>query len=96
MSCIVKPRKFGRRKNRQYGRGKPYVKNGKIYFGGKVYKGGTIPLFSILGNLAKGLLGIQNKMRQKDNYFMIKMNTPKRVTLPNGQTFIVLYKQGLF
>ena len=58
MSCIVKPRKFRRRKNRKYGRRKPYVKNGKIYFGGKVYKGGAISLFSILGNLSKGLLGI--------------------------------------
>ena len=43
MSRIVKPRKFRRRKNRKYGRGKPYVKNGKIYFGGKVYEGGAIP-----------------------------------------------------
>ena len=58
MSCIVKPRKFKQRKNRKYGRGKPYVKNGKIYFGGKVYKGGAIALFSILCNLAKGLLSI--------------------------------------
>ena len=58
MSCIVKPRKFRRRKNIKYRRGKPYVKNGKIYFGGKVYKGSAIPLFSLLSNLAKGLLGI--------------------------------------
>ena len=58
MSCIVIPRKFRRRKNRKYRRGKPYVKNGKIYFAGKVYKGSAIPLFSSLGNLAKGLLGI--------------------------------------
>ena len=58
MSRIVKPRKFRRRKNRKYRRGKPYVKNSKICFGGKVYKRGAIPLFSILGNLAKGLLRI--------------------------------------
>ena len=31
-------------------------------------------------------------MRQKDNYFMTKMNTPKRVTLPNGWTFVARYK----
>ena len=43
MSRIVKPKKFRRRKNRKYGRGKPDVKNGKIYFGGKVYEGGAIP-----------------------------------------------------
>ena len=58
MSRIVKTRKFRRRKNRKYGGGKPYVKNVKIYFRGKVYKGGALPLFSILGNLAKGLLEI--------------------------------------
>ena len=32
-------------------------------------------------------------MRGKDNYTMIKMNTPKRVTLPNGRTFLVRYKR---
>ena len=53
MYRMVRPRG-----NRKYGRGKPYVKDGKIYFGGKVYNGGAIPMFSILGNLAKGLLGI--------------------------------------
>ena len=59
MSRIVKPRKFRRGKIRKkYGRRKPYVKNDKIYFGGKVYKGGVIPLLSILDNLAKGLLGV--------------------------------------
>ena len=46
------------KKKQKIQEGRPYVKNGKIYFGGKVSKGGTIPLFSILGNLAKGLLGI--------------------------------------
>ena len=58
MSRIVKSRKFRWRKSRKYGRGKPYVKNDKIYFGDKVYKGDVIPLFSILGNLAKELFWI--------------------------------------
>ena len=31
-------------------------------------------------------------MRQKDNYVMMKVNTPKRVTLPNSRTFVVRYK----
>ena len=31
-------------------------------------------------------------MRRKDNYVMRKLNTPKRVTLPNGQNFLVRYK----
>ena len=35
-------------------------------------------------------MGAENET--KDNYIMIKLNTPKRVTLPNGQTFVVQYK----
>ena len=32
-------------------------------------------------------------MRQKDNYVMMKMNTSKRVTPSNGQTFVGQYKR---
>ena len=32
-------------------------------------------------------------MRRKKNYAMIKLATPKRVTLPNGRTFAVRYKR---
>ena len=35
-------------------------------------------------------MGAENET--KDNYIVIKLNTPKRVTLPNGQTFVVQYK----
>ena len=31
-------------------------------------------------------------MRRNDKYIMMKMNMPKRVTLPNDQTFVVRYK----
>ena len=31
-------------------------------------------------------------MRQKRNYAMMKLNVPKRVTLPNGRTFVAFYK----
>ena len=48
MYYMVRPTRNRRRRNRKYGRGKPYVKNNKIYFGGEVYKGGAIPLFSIV------------------------------------------------
>ena len=58
MYRMARPTRNRLGRNRKYGRGKPYVKNGKIYFGGKVCKGGAIPPFSILSNLAKGLLGI--------------------------------------
>ena len=32
-------------------------------------------------------------MRRKKNYAMVKLNVPKRVTLPNGRTFISQYKR---
>ena len=31
-------------------------------------------------------------MRRKKNYAMMKLNVPKRVTLPNGRTFVNRYK----
>ena len=30
-------------------------------------------------------------MRRKNNYVMRRLNTPKKVTLPNGRTFYVKY-----
>ena len=32
-------------------------------------------------------------MRRKRNYAMEKLNVPKRVTLPNGRTFVARYKR---
>ena len=32
-------------------------------------------------------------MRRKKNYAMVKLATPKRVTLPNSRTFIAQYKR---
>ena len=32
-------------------------------------------------------------MRRKKNYAIVKLNFPKRVTLPNGRTFIARYKR---
>ena len=54
---MVRPRRIRQRKSRNYGRGRPYKRNRKMYFGGKIKKGGSIPLLSLIGNLAKGLLG---------------------------------------
>ena len=34
-------------------------------------------------------------MRRKMNYAMMKLNVPKRVTLPNGRTFVARYKRIL-
>ena len=31
-------------------------------------------------------------MRRKRNYAMMKLNVPKRVTLPTGRTFVARYK----
>ena len=32
-------------------------------------------------------------VRRKKNYVMQRLNTPKRVTLPNGRTFVLHYKR---
>ena len=32
-------------------------------------------------------------MRRKKNYAMVKLQVPKRVTLPNGRTFVARYKR---
>ena len=32
-------------------------------------------------------------MRRKRNYAIMKLNVPKRVTLPNGRTFVARYKR---
>ena len=32
-------------------------------------------------------------MRRKENYVMIRRATPKRVTLPNGRTFVAKYER---
>ena len=32
-------------------------------------------------------------MRRKRNYALMKLNVPKRVTLPNGRTFVACYKR---
>ena len=32
-------------------------------------------------------------MRRKKNYAMVKLKVPKRVTLPNGRTFVAHYKR---
>ena len=32
-------------------------------------------------------------MRRKKNYAMVKLNASKRVTLPNGRTFVARYKR---
>ena len=55
MYRMVRPRGNKRRRNKKYGRGRPYIREAKIFFGGKIRKGGAIPLLSILGNLAKRL-----------------------------------------
>ena len=32
-------------------------------------------------------------MRRKNNYALVKRNVPKRVTLPNGRSFVARYKR---
>ena len=37
--------------------------------------------------------GVSQWDEGKKNYAMVKLNMPKRVTLPNGKTFVVRYKR---
>ena len=43
--------------------------------------------------LPKDYLEASRKMIRKNNYVMRRLNTPKRVTLPNGRIFIARYKR---
>ena len=54
---IRKPRKIRRR--RKYGRGRLYMRNNKITFGGKIHRGRGIGqvVGGLLVNLVKGVLG---------------------------------------
>ena len=36
-------------------------------------------------------MALFNVMIRKRNYAMVKLNVPKRVTLPNGRTFVACY-----
>ena len=66
MDCVLLSKRLikrRRRKSKKYGRGKPYIKNNKIYFvGGRTIiirvKGFLSPLVGIIGNIAKEVLGI--------------------------------------
>ena len=69
----------------------PYIKNNNVYFGGKVQRVKDIssgPLSKVIP-LTGGLISL--KIRRKNNYVMRKLHTPKRVTLPNGRTFLARY-----
>ena len=90
-------RKYYRKKRRirrKYGRGKSYMKNNKIYFDGGIERdsGLVLVLPKLLDPVASVLrIGCSNT-RQKNNYVMRRLNTPKRVTLLDGRTFVARYK----
>ena len=49
--------------------------------------------FRTLGSFGKLYYKVLGEKRDKKNYAMVKLNVPKRVTLPNGRTFIARYKR---
>ena len=51
----MKKRRYIHKWHKRYGRGKPTISNGKIYYGGKVVKAGG--LGSIVADLASKLVG---------------------------------------
>ena len=58
MSCIVlRKHRKRQRKSRKYGRGQPpYIKNNRIYFGGKIHRGRGIGQVVNLLNLVGKVL----------------------------------------
>ena len=59
----------------------------------KIQKGsGLLNGFKLLYSIGKNW---RNSMQwgEKKNYAMMKLNVPKRVTLPNGKTFVARYKR---
>ena len=78
-------RKYKIKLNRKYKRSYKRKIRGRGIFG-DVFK--TLVSF---GKLWYKSLG--GKWDEKKNYVMVKLNVPKRVTLPNGRTFIARYKR---
>ena len=84
-------------------RRKPYVSQKRFYLAGRrKQKGGffflALPLAISLG---KKLLGGKKKEKKKksnmvnrrNNIILVKRDTPKKVTLPNGRTFYANYRR---
>ena len=82
---------------------KPFVKNNKLYLGGKKQKGGSFLLGASLGIpfLSKLLLGKGKRkkkkkkkmVRRRNNIVLVKRNSPHKVTFPNGRTFYAKYRR---
>ena len=85
-------------------RKKPYMSKNRLFLGGKrKQKGGFFfPAGLGLGiKLAKKILGGRRKKKKeskmvanrRNNIVLVKRDSPKRVTLPNGITFLGKYKR---
>lgn len=62
---------------------KPYVDNRHLFIGGGIKR----------PTVSKGKK-VKMAVRRKKNYTMKKLDTPKRVTLPNGRTFTARYRRA--
>ena len=81
---------------------KPFVKNNKVYLGGKKQKGGfiggiglglAIPLLTKLltGRGRRKKRG--RRRRRRNNIVLVRRNAPYQVTLPNGRTFYAKFRR---
>ena len=77
-------RKYKRRINRKHKRKYKRKIWGRAVFG---------DAFRTLGSFGKLYYKALGEKWRKENYAMVKLNVPKRVTLPNGRTFIARYKR---
>ena len=79
----------------------PFVKYKKLYLAGKKKQKGDFILGTALGVviplIAKLLGGKRRKkkkmVRRRNNIVLVKRDTPKKVTLPNGRTFLAKYRR---
>ena len=89
---LYKHRKIYKHRRIRRGRRKPYIKNIYIFWKGQKTKRQRCFWEAIKNFRSTNFRHITN-MRRKNNYVMRKLDTPKRITLPNGRNFYGKYKR---
>ena len=89
---LYKHRKIYKHRRIRRGRRKPYIKNIYIFWKGQKTKRQRCFWEAIKNFRSTNFRHITN-MRRKNNYVMRKLDTPKRITLPNGRNFYGEYKR---
>ena len=87
---LYKPRKIYNHGRIRRGHGKPYIKKMK-YILEVAKKKRQRCFWEAIKNFCSTDFRHITNMRRKNNYVMRKLDTPKRVTLPNGRVFYAKY-----